>query len=236
MLPRHRRATQSGADFVPCVRRVGWLRTRPRQCATLTLHGTVGRSDGGTTDLGQWLKHYRPGFPQSCGSLITIADEDIERSSLRRHGARVRNHRCRLEAGGCRPIRRADERRLAGLSRRPEGQSILGARADSCRQRPHARTRVGVQDRRRESALDDARESDRGQRRDVRDHAEPQGGGAERGDRPRGLVVRPGQVQQRQRRPSAQPRRGATGRGPRGSGSSTSCAIASTRWTPRPAP
>ena len=48
-------------------------------------------------------------------------------------------------------------------------------------------------------------------------------------------VVRPRQIQQRQRGPAAEPRRRATGRGPGASGSSTSCAIASTRWTRRPA-
>ncbi len=66
-----------------------------------------------------------------------------------------------------------------------------------------------VQDRRRQPAIHDARQSDRGERRHVRDDGQPEGCRAERGDRQGDLVVRSSQAQQRHRRATAEPRPGA---------------------------
>ena len=89
---------------------------------------------------------------------------------------------------------RCRRRRVRGPRRRMStGRSIAATRrATSTRRwrRSTPPTCTGCeraweyQHRRCEPALDDARQPDRGQRRDVRHHAEPEGGGAERRDRP----------------------------------------------------
>ena len=122
--------------------------------------------------------------------------------------------------------------RLAGLPRRPEGQPVLAAGPDPRRQRAQLEPAWEYQHRRRQPAIDDARQSDRGERRDVHHDAEPEGGGARRRDGQEiwsfdpakynnGNVVR------------LRNRGVAYWKGPRASGSSTSSGTASTRSTPK---